>query len=770
MTQNPNIITSAMEWNGRNLSIEVGKIARKASSAIVKYGKTTMLVAVTASKIAGMFAGEGGAALMVNFASRYYATGSIPGGFFKRESKPSEREILASRIIDRSLRPLISADLLNEINVNCTLLSYESGCMPEVPALIGASVALMNMKVPFSGPVVGINTHIINNEIVFAPHTSEISNSILDLFISCTKSSVVMLEAEAKEVSEDNMNHAIQAGYSNIEPILEFVNDFVNKCSSNDDEGHQPVEWLFNKNEALKKQIAERCATKLRGIYSQQLPKAKRMATIQELYQPILAELVEAGFEETAVKYGFKSIESDTVRDIILKDNVRIDGRSNTEIRKIESEVNILDQVHGSALFTRGGTQSLAVVTLGSFQDGQAVDDFDGERKEHFMLHYNFPAYSVGEIGLAKPPGRREIGHGRLALKAISAVLPEKDVFPYTMRVVSEITESDGSSSMATVCATSLAMMDTGIPITKPVAGIAMGLIQEGEQSVILSDILGDEDSLGDMDFKVAGTEDGITALQLDIKIDGISHNAIQGILQQALAGRLHILDCMKQTINTSNESLRDHVSKIVTFKVPKESVQKIIGSGGKNIKAISEEHSVKIDIDPSCKIYIMGQMQSDVLNAKQAIDLLVSSMPINPEEGKVYDGIVVSIVEFGAFVEVKGISQGLLHISEIAPKRLEDVREVLNEGDKVKVIIKAIDRDNKIKFSMKCVDQVTGEIDHEMIKASTSSGPRFKSSSNFEGRSGGNHRRSDRGGDRKPRRTKPSTGGGGFNSKKYDY
>ncbi|MDA9231535.1 polyribonucleotide nucleotidyltransferase [Rickettsiales bacterium] len=695
-----NEIKKEINWNGKTLTLETGRIARQASSVVAKMGNTTVLCAVTVAKKSAE--GIDFLPLTINYLEKFYAAGKIPGGFFKREAKPSDNATLTARLIDRPLRPLFN-NFYNEVNVVCTVLSYDPECNPDVVALIGASAALSISEAPFEGPAAAARVGYINNEYVLNPNFEELQNSNLDLIVAGNKSSVLMVESEAKELSEDIMLGAVKFGHEQFQPVIEIIEELKKEA------GKDIIEIINEDNSALKDQIKEFAIDKITNAYKI-TEKQARSNELQNIRNYIVSEFVneDENVNENTVNSITKSLEKEIVRGDIISNSIRIDGRKSDEVRQIKAEVGILPQVHGSALFTRGETQALVVSTIGSSKFEQMIDGLDENiTKETFMLHYNFPPYSVGETGFLRPPGRREIGHGKLAWRAIHPLLPSQEEFPYVTRVVSEITESNGSSSMATVCGTSLALMDSGVPLAKPVSGIAMGLIKEGEDYVILSDIMGDEDHLGDMDFKVAGTETGITALQMDIKINGITSDIMQNALDQAKDGRLHILEKMSEALSAPRTDLNSNVPKLETIKINPSKIKDVIGSRGKVIKGLSEEHNVNIDINDDGTIKITGSKPENIQNAIKAIE----EITFEPETGTIYEGTVVKIIDAGAFINfIDNNRDGFIHISELADYRVEFVEDVINEGDFIKVKVIGFDKKGRPKLSYRCVNQETGE------------------------------------------------------------
>ena len=690
-----------MMWGGKPLSIETGKISRQADGAvIVRYGDTMVHAAVCASKKSpDTF--EDFIPLTVNYIEKSYAAGRIPGGFFKREGKPSEGEILTSRLIDRPIRPLFVKGFNNETQVTVTLLSHDLKTQPDIIAMIGASAALTLSGIPFLGPIAGARVGYINGEYVLNPDLDTIKNSQLDLVVAGTSEGVLMVESEAQELSEETMLGAVSFGHDSLKPVIDMIISLAEECAKDPwDVKEEPAEYA-----TVRSEILSNLGDELKEAYHIH-NKLERLNQVNLIREKAHALFADREAEDAICDQVFHELEARTVRDMVLSTGLRIDGRDTKTIRVIETEVNVLPKTHGSALFTRGETQALVTATLGTGEDEQVIDALQGEYKEHFMLHYNFPPYSVGEVGRLGSPGRREIGHGKLAWRAIHPMLPSKEDFPYTLRVVSEIMESNGSSSMATVCGSTLALMDAGVPMKKPVAGIAMGLIKEKDSFVVLSDILGDEDHLGDMDFKVAGTKDGVTALQMDIKITSITKEIMAIALEQAHEGRIFILNKMAESLAEPRSELSPNAPRIISFKIDKEKIRDVIGTGGKVIREIVEKTGAKIDIDDDGLIHIASVDGGAGEAALNWIKGIVSE----PEIGQIYDGTVVKLMDFGAFVNFMGTRDGLVHVSEIAPHRVEKVADVLKEGDKVKVVCMGIDNRGKIKLSMKRVDQTTGE------------------------------------------------------------
>ncbi|MBG77365.1 MAG: Polyribonucleotide nucleotidyltransferase [Alphaproteobacteria bacterium MarineAlpha5_Bin12] len=689
-----NINKKELDWCGKKLTIETGKIARQAgASVVVTYGETTVMANVTASKEnnseADFFP------LTVNYQEKFYSVGKIPGGFFKREGRPTEKETLISRLIDRPIRPLFHKDFKNETQVICTVLSHDKENDSDIVAMIAASTALTLSGVPFMGPIGAVKIGMVNGDYIVNPTLSQIKESDLEIVIAGTSNGVLMIESEAKELSEKEMLDAVILGQENYKTVIDAIIDLAKKAAKDP--------WIINEKnpeiQNLEKKLVEDYKNEFEKAYKIQ-EKQARSNELDKIRNLILENNISETIPTVVVGDIIKMIEKDVVRSDLIKNKKRIDGRDTTEIRQINCEVGVLDRTHGSALFTRGETQALVVTTLGTGQDEQRIDAIEGEYKENFMLHYNFPPYSVGEVGRIGSTNRREIGHGKLAWRAIHPMLPNSEKFPYTFRVVSEITESNGSSSMATVCGTSLSLMDAGVPIERAIAGIAMGLIKEKDNYIILSDILGDEDHLGDMDFKVAGTKNGITSLQMDIKITGITPEIMQKALDQAKDGRMHILNEMNKAIDKNRESISDHAPTIKTLKVDKEKIKDVIGKGGAVIREIQETTGAKIEINDD------GIVSIAAVDAKagEAAIKRVKDIVAEPEIGKIYDGKVVKIMEFGAFVNFLGKTDGLVHISQIKNERVEKVDDVLKEGDEVKVKVLDVDGRGKIKLSMKAV------------------------------------------------------------------
>ncbi len=691
-----------IEWGGRRLVLETGKIARQADGAVLcTYGDTTVLATIVAAKEPKP--GQDFFPLTVNYQEKAFAAGKIPGGYFKREGRPTENETLVSRLIDRPIRPLFVEGFKCDTQVIATVLSHDLENDPDIVALVAASAALTLSGVPFMGPVGGARVGLIDGEFVLNPAIDVMENSKLDLVVAGTADAVLMVESEAQELSEDTMLGAVMFGHRGFQPVIEAIIRLAEKAAKEPRDFTPPD---LSDVEAAVLAIAE---TDLREAYKL-TAKQERYKAVDAVKAKVFGELCpaegEARFPKEKVATVFKEAQAKVVRWNILDTGIRIDGRDVKTVRQIVSEVGLLPRTHGSSLFTRGETQALVVATLGTGEDEQLVDSLEGTYKERFMLHYNFPPYSVGETGRMGSPGRREIGHGKLAWRAVHPMLPPHHEFPYTLRVVSEITESNGSSSMATVCGTSLALMDAGVPLKSPVAGIAMGLILEGERYAVLSDILGDEDHLGDMDFKVAGSANGITSLQMDIKIQGITEEIMKVALEQAKGGRIHILGEMSKAIVEPRAEVGEHAPRIETMKIPTDKIREVIGSGGKVIREIVEKTGAKVDISDDGTVKVSS---SDQKKIKAAVNW-IKSIAAEPEVGMIYEGTVVKCMEFGAFVNFFGSRDGLVHISQLAPRKVAKVTDVVTDGQKVWVKLLGFDERGKVRLSMKMVDQATGE------------------------------------------------------------
>ncbi|MDL2170320.1 MULTISPECIES: polyribonucleotide nucleotidyltransferase [Asaia] len=703
-----NYFRKEIDWAGRPLVLETGKIARQADGAVVAtYGDTVVLCTAVGAK--SVKPGQDFFPMTVNYQEKAYAAGRIPGGFFKREGRPSESETLISRLIDRPIRPLFPENFRNEVQVTATVLSHDMENDPSLVALIGCSAALTLSGIPFYGPVGVARVARINDQLVINPTIAEMKESALDLVVAGTSEGVLMVESEASELSEEIMLEAVTAGHAAFQPVIDAIIDLAEHAAK------QPwdLEGPTKEQIALRKRV-EKIGTKLMADAYKEKAKQARYEKIATAKARIIEGLTEEGLDVDMAKPMLKELEAQVVRGAILKTGIRIDGRDTKTVRPILSEVGILPRAHGSSLFTRGETQALVVATLGTTQDEQIIDALEGEYRSNFMLHYNFPPYSVGECGRMGSPGRREIGHGKLAWRALHPLLPGKDRFPYTVRIVSEITESNGSSSMATVCGSSLALMDAGVPLPRPVAGIAMGLIKEDRGYAVLSDILGDEDHLGDMDFKVAGTESGITALQMDIKITSITPEIMKVALEQARDGRIHILGEMAKAIDEGREGVSRNAPKITTMNIAKEKIRDVIGSGGKVIREIVEFSGAKVDINDEGVITIAASNDEQAQKAISRIEGIVAE----PEIDRIYDGKVVKTADFGAFVNFLGPRDGLVHISELTDGRVAKTTDVVKQGDAVKVKVVGFDDRGKVKLSMRVVDQQTGADISESVGA----------------------------------------------------
>ena len=692
-----------IQWGGRPLTLETGKIARQADGAVLAtYGETVVLATVVSMKEPK--AGQDFFPLTVNYQEKTYAAGKIPGGYFKREGRPSENETLVSRLIDRPIRPLFAEGYKNDTQVIITVLQHDLENNPDVLSMVATSAALTLSGVPFMGPIGGARVGYINGEFVLNPHIDEMPESLLDLVVAGTSDAVLMVESEAKELPEDIMLGAVMFGHRGFQPVIDAIIKLA-EVAAKDPRDFTPPAFGDLESEMLSVIEAD-----LRAAYRNTV-KQERYAAVDAAKAKVKAHFAPAEGEAPrwspeAVATVFKELQAKIVRWNILDTGSRIDGRDLKTVRPIVSEVGILPRTHGSALFTRGETQAIVVATLGTGEDEQYVDALTGMYKETFLLHYNFPPFSVGETGRMGSPGRREIGHGKLAWRASHPMLPAPEQFPYTLRVVSEITESNGSSSMATVCGTSLALMDAGVPLNRPVAGIAMGLIKEGDRFAVLSDILGDEDHLGDMDFKVAGTANGITSLQMDIKIQGITEEIMDVALGQAKDGRLHILSEMNKALSGARSELGEFAPRIEVMHIPTDKIRDVIGSGGKVIREIVEKTGAKINIEDDGTVKIASSNAKEIEAAKKWIHTIVAE----PEVGEIYEGTVVKTADFGAFVNFFGPRDGLVHISQLANERVQKTTDVVKEGDKVWVKLMGFDERGKVRLSMKVVDQKTGK------------------------------------------------------------
>jgi polyribonucleotide nucleotidyltransferase len=732
----------SIDWAGRPLTLETGRVARQADGAVyATWGETALLATVVYAKEAKP--GQDFFPLTVNYQEKYFASGRIPGGFFKREGRPTERETLLSRLIDRPIRPLFVDGFKNEVQVIVTVLSWDNENESDLLAMVAASAALTISGVPFMGPIAASRVGWIEGKPVLNPTIADMAKSDLDLVVAGTANAIMMVESEVKELTEAQMLEALSLAHKGMQPVIDAIIELAEKASK------EPFEFEPADNADLKKKIADLVGADLSAAYKI-VKKDERYAAVGAARDKAKAALVKSeanadGVDANVFKEVFKSVESDIVRARIVKEKGRIDGRPVDKVRPIESMVGFLPRTHGSALFTRGETQAIVVATLGTAEDEQFIDALSGTTKERFMLHYNFPPYSVGETGRMGGAGRREIGHGKLAWRAMKAVLPTSEQFPYTVRIVSEITESNGSSSMATVCGSSLALMDAGVPISAPVAGVAMGLILEDYGFEVLTDILGDEDHLGDMDFKVAGTSKGITSLQMDIKVAGITEEIMKVALERAHTGRLHILGEMNKALNAPRESVGANAPRIVQINIPVDKIRDVIGTGGKVIREIVEKTGAKINVEDDGTVKVASANAESIEAAIKWIKGLTSE----PEVGQIYEGKVVKVMEFGAFVNYFGAKDGLVHVSQLARERVEKPSDIVKEGDTVKVKLLGFDDRGKTRLSMKVVDQATGaDLSAELGEEAEDKGPRRE--------------RSDRG-------DRPRRGGGGERRERRD-
>ena len=697
------IQTETIEWAGRTLTLETGRMARQADGAVVAtYGETTVLA--TAVGIKTVKEGMDFFPLTVNYQEKTYAAGKIPGGYFKREGRPTEKETLVSRLIDRPIRPLFVKGFKNEVQVMITVLSHDMENDPDVVGMVAASAALTLSGMPFMGPIGAARVGYKDGEYVINPTVDEMEETDLDLVVAGTADAVMMVESQAKELSEDVMLGAVMAGHESFQPVIDGIIRLAEKAAK------EPWDFQPADHSAEEEKVKALVGVDIAQAYTI-VDKTERQAAVGAAKEKAIAELAETeerpdGIPMGVLKDVLKSVEASVVRGGIIKTGKRIDGRALDQVRPIVSEAGFLPRTHGSALFTRGETQGLVVATLGTGEDEQYIDSLTGTYKERFLLHYNFPPYSVGEVSFRLAPGRREIGHGKLAWRALQAVLPTPEEFPYTIRLVSEITESNGSSSMATVCGSSLALMDAGVPISRPVSGIAMGLIKDPEGVAVLSDILGDEDHLGDMDFKVAGTSEGVTSLQMDIKIAGITKDIMQTALDQAKGGRMHILEEMNKALDTSRTELGEYAPRIETITIPTDKIRDVIGTGGKVIRQIVEETGAKVDVNDDGVIKVSS---NDGASIKAALDW-IHGLTAEPEEGQIYKGKVVKVMDFGAFVNFFGPKDGLVHVSQMKKERVGHPSDVVKEGDEVFVKLLGFDDRGKVRLSMKVVDQETGD------------------------------------------------------------
>ena len=697
----PSPVKKNIPYGEHVLTLETGEIARQASGAVLaSLGDTVVLATVVAEKSA--HADRGFFPLTVDYQEKTYAAGRIPGGFFRREGRPSEKEILTSRLIDRPMRPMFPKGFRNETQIMVTVVSVDPDIDPDVPAMIGASAAVACSGIPFNGPIGAARVGYANGEYLLNPGFAAVAESKLDLVVAGTRGAVLMVESEAGELSEEVMLGAVMFGHERMQPVIGLIQELAAEAGRPSWSWAPPTEdsGLVEKVDAL---VGERIAEAYRIV-----DKAERQGAVAEVRRSAQANLARADvgdgeprWSEQQVGDAVAGIEKKVVRGRVLAGEPRIDGRGQTDVRDIRTRVGVLPRAHGSALFTRGETQALVAITLGNSRDAQIVDALEGERRDPFLFHYNFPPYCVGETGRNIGPRRREIGHGRLAKRGILSVMPSLDDFPYVIRVVSEITESNGSSSMASVCGSSMALMDAGVPIRRPVAGIAMGLVKEGDRFAVLSDIMGDEDHLGDMDFKVAGTENGINALQMDIKIEGITREVMAQALEQAHAGRLHILDRMAETIREPRREMSEYAPRIITIKIDPEKIRDVIGRGGATIRALTEETGAAIDVSDDGSIKIASVDALGGLEAKRRIEQITADV----EVGVVYEGKVQKLMDFGAFVNILPGKDGLVHISQISHERVENVADRLREGQVVRVKVLEVDKQGRVRLSMKAVD-----------------------------------------------------------------
>lgn len=694
------VTNKTFQYGNHTVTLQTGLVARQATAAVmIRMNDTTVLVTVVCAKQAKE--GIDFFPLTVNYQERSYAAGRIPGGYFKREGRPSEKETLTCRLIDRPIRPLFPEGFYHEVQIIATVLSTDGTVDPDIISLLGASAALAISGLPFQGPVGAARVGYKNGEYLLNPIFSELTDSELDLVVAGTDNAVLMVESEAKQLSEEVMLGAVMFGHQQMQVAIQAIKEFAEESA------RSPMQWQpVAEHKELEARIESSVGAAIIAAYQIQ-EKSERKAKLSELRNNLVAQLAaepESGISSDTIKTVFESLESKLVRTRIIDGQPRIDGRDAKTVRPISIQTGILPRTHGSALFTRGETQAIVIATMGTGRDAQIIDALEGEAKEHFMLHYNFPPYCVGETGMVGSPKRREIGHGRLAKRALQAVIPSKDAFPYVLRVVSEITESNGSSSMASVCGTSLALMDAGVPISAAVAGIAMGLIKEGDKFVVLTDILGDEDHLGDMDFKVAGTLKGITALQMDIKIDGITQEIMQVALAQAKEGRMHILAIMNEIISQPRQELSDYAPRIITIKIHPDKIRDVIGKGGAVIRALTEETGTTIDISEDGVVKIASVDGEAGKEAARRINQITADV----EVGTIYEGTVAKIAEFGAFVTILPGKDGLVHISQITNERVERVSDKLTEGQQVRVKVLEIDKQGRIRLSMKEVEEAT--------------------------------------------------------------
>ncbi|PCH64407.1 MAG: polyribonucleotide nucleotidyltransferase [Gammaproteobacteria bacterium] len=696
-----NSIKKTVQYGDHILSLETGKIARQASGAIIaSLGETSVMVTVVGKK--NVQPGQDFFPLTVNYQERTYSAGKIPGGFFKREGRPSEKETLTCRLIDRPLRPLFPKGFLNEVQVIATVIALDPAIDPDIPAMIGASAALAISGIPFNGPIAGARVGYIDGSYVLNPSKEQLQTSELDLVVAGTESAVLMVESEASELAEEVMLGSVMFGHEQLQTAIKLVKELKAEA------GKEAWDWTApEKDPAIYDAVKDNAYAGIEKAYmvSDKLQRQDELALVRNAAVETLAG-DESELSADDVKGAFAKLEKELVRGRIIAGEPRIDGRDTATVRKVSVETTVLPRVHGSALFTRGETQAIVVATLGAERDAQMIDAVEGEYRDRFMLHYNFPPFCVGETGFVGSPKRREIGHGKLAKRGIAAVMPSAEEFPYVVRVVSEITESNGSSSMATVCGTSLALMDAGVPIKAPVAGIAMGLIKEDNGYAVLTDILGDEDHLGDMDFKVAGTEKGITALQMDIKIEGINEEIMRTALAQARDGRLTILETMNENLSSHREEMSEYAPRIITLKIHADKIRDVIGKGGATIRALTEATGAVIDIQDDGTVMIF----SSDFNAGQEAQRRIEDITADVEVGKIYEGRVAKLMDFGAFVTILPGKDGLVHISQISDERVENVSDKLSEGDTIQVKVLEVDRQGRIRLSMKAVNEETND------------------------------------------------------------
>ena len=696
-----NSVKKVVQYGDHVLSLETGKVARQASGAIIaSLGETSVMVTVVGKK--NVQPGQGFFPLTVNYQERTYSAGKIPGGFFKREGRPSEKETLTCRLIDRPLRPLFPKGFLNEVQVIATVIALDPAIDPDIPAMIGASAALAISGIPFSGPIAGARVGYIDEGYVLNPSKEQLKTSDLDLVVAGTDSAVLMVESEASELAEEVMLGAVMFGHEKLQPAINLIKELKTEV------GKEAWDWAApEKDPAIYVAVKANAYSGIEKAYaiSDKMIRQEELAKIRDVaVEAIAGEDSEMSADD--VKNAFAKLEKELVRGRIIAGEPRIDGRDTSTVRQVSVETTVLPRVHGSALFTRGETQAIVVATLGAERDAQMIDAVEGEYRDRFMLHYNFPPFCVGETGFVGSPKRREIGHGKLAKRGIQAVMPSAEDFPYVVRVVSEITESNGSSSMASVCGTSLALMDAGVPIKAPVAGIAMGLIKEENGYAVLTDILGDEDHLGDMDFKVAGTKEGITALQMDIKIEGINEEIMRTALAQARDGRLTILETMNANLSTHREEMSEFAPRIITIKVHTDKIRDVIGKGGATIRALTEETGAVIDIQDDGTVMIFSSDYNAGQDALHRIEQITAEV----EVGKIYQGTVAKLMDFGAFVTILPGKDGLVHISQISDERVENISDKLSEGDSIKVKVLEVDRQGRIRLSMKAVSEESAD------------------------------------------------------------